>query len=187
MSAATSSTTRCTICRCCFNLGFALAPDSNIGGSSDERTIYIFNLPFRRNAQKLTTSGVGVSVWGGAEYQYPLTDRLRLRAGGVARREYERSQFDQLFLGSHLGPRWLVDRDTAVSLLAGARQRWLGTAPDDRALGARFEVGHRVSRQVTLFGQASWHGRRSRAATRGSGRVCGASGIAAAGWGLGSM
>ena len=114
-----------------YHAGFALAPNSNIGGSSDERTIYIFNLPFRRNAQELTTSGIGVSLWGGAEYQVPVGDELRLRAGGqFARREYEGSQFDQLFLAAHLGPRWLVDRDTDLSLLASARQRWLGTVPD---------------------------------------------------------
>ena len=46
--------------------GFALAPDTNIGGTSGERIIYIDiggqRLPFRRDAQDLTTSGIGVSV-----------------------------------------------------------------------------------------------------------------------------
>ena len=154
-----------------FNVGFALAPDSNIGAGSDERTIYIpiggANLPFRRNAPELTTSGIGVSVWGGAEYQVPLGDRLRLRAGGqFARREYEGSQFDQLFLGTHLGPRWLVDRETELSLLTSARQSWTGTAPDNRELGARLEVGRRLTQQVTAFVQASWHGRRHRTQER---------------------
>ena len=150
-----------------FNLGFALAPDSNIGASSDERIIYILGLPFRRDAQELTTSGIGVSLSGGAEYQVPVGEQMRLRAGGqFTRREYEGSRFDQFFLAAHLGPRWLVDRDTDLSLLASARQRWLGTAPDNRALGARFEVGHRVSRSVTVSGQASWHGRRYRTPAR---------------------
>ena len=149
-----------------FNVGAALAPDSNIGGSSEERTIYIFDLPFRRNVDELTTSGIGVSLWGGAEYHYPVFDDLRIRAGGqFARREYERSLFDQLFVGTHLGPRWLVDRDTELSLLGSARQRWIGTTPDDRELGARFEVGHRVNRLLTVTGQASWHGRRYRTRT----------------------
>ena len=146
-----------------YRLGFALAPDSNIGGTSDERTVYIFNLPFERDAEELTASGIGVSVWGGAEYQVPMSERLRLRAGAeAARREYERSGFDRLFLSGHVGPRWLVDGDTDVSLLASARQRWLGTVPDHRDLGGRLEVGHRVSPRVTVFGQASWHGRRYR-------------------------
>ena len=97
-------------------MGAALAPDTNIGSGSDVRTIYIpvFGqpLPFQRDAAQLTTSGIGVSVWGGAEYQVPLAERWRLRAGGqAARREYEGSQFDQLYLGTHLGPRWLVDEN----------------------------------------------------------------------------
>ena len=63
-------------------LGGAMSPDSNIGGASDEQIIYINDLPFRRDAEELTTSGIGVSVWTGGEYQYPLGERLRLRLGG---------------------------------------------------------------------------------------------------------
>ena len=150
-----------------FNLGAALAPDSNIGAGSEERTIYIHvfgqPLPFERDAEELTTSGIGVAVWGGAEYQVPLAERWRLRVGGEAsRREYSGSDFDQLYLGTHLGPRWLADRDTQASLLASARQRWTGTQPDNRAFGARFEVGHRINPRVTVSGRASWHERRYR-------------------------
>ena len=146
-----------------FSLGAALAPDTNIGAGSAERTIYIFGLPFQRDAEELTTSGIGVSVWGGAEYQVPLAEQWRLRAGGeAARREYGGSEFDRLFLSTHLGPRWLVDQNTEGSLLASARQRWIGTVPDNRELGARLEVARRVSPQITAFAQASWHDRRYR-------------------------
>ena len=150
-----------------FNAGFALAPDTNIGSGSDVRTIYIpvFGqpLPFQRDAAQLTTSGIGVSVWGGAEYQVPLAERWRLRAGGqAARREYEGSQFDQLYLGTHLGPRWLVDGNTEGSLLASARQRWTGTVPDNREFGARLEVARRITPRVTAFANASWHDRQYR-------------------------
>ena len=65
-----------------FTLGAAIAPDSNIGAGSDERIIHIFGFPFRRDQEELTTSGIGLSVWGGAEYQVPVAERLRLRAGG---------------------------------------------------------------------------------------------------------
>ena len=155
-----------------FNLGFALAPDSNIGGTSDERTIYIVGFPFQRDAEELTTSGIGVAVWGGAEYQVPVAERLRLRTGAqAARREYEQSRFDQLFLATHVGPRWLVDGDTEASLLASAQQRWVGTVKDHHALGGRVEASHRVSRSVTVNGRASWHGRRYRTQTRLDGPV----------------
>ena len=146
-----------------FSVGAALAPDTNIGAGSDERTIYIFGLPFQRDAEELTTSGIGVAIWGGAEYQVPLAERWRLRAGGeAARREYEGSEFDQLYLSTHLGPRWLLDGDTEGSLLASARQRWTGTVPDNREFGARLEVGRRLTPRVTVFADASWHDRRYR-------------------------
>ena len=155
-----------------FSIGAAIAPDSNIGAGSDERIIDIFGFPFRRDQEKLTTSGVGVSVWGGAEYQVPVAERLRLRAGGnFSRREYEGSQFDQLFLATHLGPRWLIDRDTDASVLLSGRQNWLGTVKDHHALGTRLEVGHRVSRAVTVQARASWHGRRYRTRTALDGPV----------------
>ncbi|MDE0387736.1 MAG: surface lipoprotein assembly modifier [Rhodospirillales bacterium] len=163
-----------------FNVGAALAPDTNIGSGSDVRTIYIpvFGqpLPFQRDAAQLTTSGIGVSVWGGAEYQVPLAERWRLRAGGqAARREYEGSQFDQLYLGTHLGPRWLIDGNTDGSLLASARQRWTGTVPDNRELGARLEVGRRLTPRVTAYARASWHDRQYRARSHLDGPVWDAS------------
>ncbi len=159
-----------------FNAGFAIAPDTNIGAGSEERTIFIpvFGqpLPFERDAEELTSSGIGVSVWGGAEYQVPIGERLRLRAGGDAsRREYSGSTFDQLFLGTHLGPRWLIDQNTEGSLLASAAQRWIGTAPDSRDLGARLEVGRRLTPRVTAFANASWHDRRYRTDTYRDGPV----------------
>ena len=116
------------------SVGFALAPDSNIGAASDERIIYIVNLPFHRDAEELTTSGIGLAVWGGGEYQHPLGERLRLCVSGIdaGRREYPARNFDQFYLSGYAGPRWLMDARTEVSLLASARQVWVGPAPSHR-------------------------------------------------------
>ena len=46
-----------------YNAGFVLAPDTNIGAGSEDRTIYISGLPFERDAEELTTSGVGLVLW----------------------------------------------------------------------------------------------------------------------------
>ena len=126
--------------------GFALAPDTNIGGTSDERIIHIDfdgrRLPFRRDAEDLTTSGIGVSVWTGGEYQYPLGDGVRLRAGAnLSRRDYAGSRFDQTFGSGHAGPRWLADRNTEASVLASVQRRWSAGAPAYDALGARAARG----------------------------------------------
>ena len=149
------------------HLGFAVAPDTNIGGTSNERTIYIplggVELPFRRDAESLTTSGVGLSVWGGGEYQHPLGERVRLRMGmDASRREYSGGKFDRMLVSGHLGPRVFVTRTTEFSVLGNWRHQWSDNEPVYFDLGGRLTVGHRFSRRVTANGKASWHERRYR-------------------------
>ena len=154
------------------SFGFSFAPDSNIGAVSEEEIIYINGLPFRRDADTSATSGIGVALWGGGEYQHPLNDRLRLRAGANgSRREYTGNDFDQTLLSAHAGPRWLVRRDTEVSLLASARQRWLASQPHSRELGVRLETGYRFAPRLRLSGRASWHERNFRRDTHLDGPV----------------
>ena len=146
--------------------GFAIAPDTNIGAGSDERTITIYGLPFTRDADELTSSGVGLVLWGGGEYQYPTGPRTRLRAGAnVLRRDHSGSQFDEASVGVHLGPRALIDARTEASVLLTARQNWSGTVKDHHALGGRIEAAHRVSRSVTVNGRVSLEDRHYRTRT----------------------
>ncbi|MYD95050.1 MAG: DUF560 domain-containing protein [Chloroflexi bacterium] len=146
--------------------GFSLAPDTNIGATSEERIIYIGGLPFERDAEELSTSGIGLSAWLSGEYQYPWGERRRLRAGAdVSRRDYGGSRFDQTFVSVHGGPRWLVGAGAEVSVLASVQRRW--TAGDQLydAPGAVLEAGRRVSRRVTTHARASVHDRRYRTQT----------------------
>ena len=149
------------------HLGFSLVPDSNIGAASNERTIYIGGLPFRFNdAESRTTSGVGVAVWAGGEYQHPLSERLRLRArADISRREYSGGRFDQMFVSGHAGPRLLATESTDVSVLASIRHGWAANRPDYHDLGLRTEVVHRIGRGLTVKGRGSWHNRRYRTRT----------------------
>ena len=119
------------------HLGFAVAPDTNIGGTSNERIIYIFGLPFRRDAESLTTSGVGLSMWGGGEYQHPLGDRVRLRLGmNASRREYSGGRFDRMLVSWHVGPRVFVSRTTEFSVLGDWRHQWSANEPDSISTSA---------------------------------------------------
>ena len=142
------------------SLGAAVAPDTNIGAGSDERIIYIDFagqlLPFRRDQEELTTSGIGVSAWLGGEYQYPLGETgtgsgaslWRLRAGGnLSRKEYRESQFDQMTLTGHVGPRWLIGRGSEASLLLSGLHQWTGSGieePSHHDIGFRVEGRHRM-------------------------------------------
>ena len=146
-------------------VGMALAPDSNLGGRTDGRTILIDTqfgrLPFTYNQEEAPTSGIGLALWAGGEYQYPLAERWRLRAGGiVSRREYQSDEFDRTFIGAHLGPRWLIGRRTEASLLASTRFSWLSDEPDFRDLGFRVEARHRLTPRLSATLDAAWHDRR---------------------------
>ena len=145
-------------------VGMALAPDTNIGAGSDERIVYIHGLPFRRDQEELTSSGIGISAWAGGEYQYPFgspaTSRWRLRAGAdVWRREYRDEEFDRMSVSAHVGPRWLIGRTSEASVLASARRQWLANEPDHRDLGIRAEARHRLNRRMTANARLSWHDR----------------------------
>ena len=157
-------------------LGMAIAPDTNIGAGSDERIIYIpvggQSLPFRRDQEELTTSGIGVSAWLGGEYQYPLGEDgagpgaspWRLRAGGnLSRKEYRESQFDQMTLTGHVGPRWLIGRTSEASLLLSGLHQWTGSGieqPSHHDIGFRVEGRHRMGPRTTLNARLSWHRRK---------------------------
>ena len=144
-------------------LGLSIAPDTNVNAVSDAEYIYINGLPFRRSSSLRASSGIGVVGWSGGEYQYPLSNQFRLRVGAdLIHTDYAGKRFDRTFALMHLGPRFLVDRDTEVSLLAAGRRRWLAGSAWSYDLGTRVEVEHRLSQRLTAYGRASWYQRRYR-------------------------
>ena len=157
--------------------GSSIAEDSNIGAVSDSEFIYIFGLPFRRGEDSRATSGTGVVVWGGGEYQHPLSERLRLRAGtDLVRREYGGSDFDRTTVAAHVGPRWLVDKDTETSLLGTGQQGWAAGEVQNSTVGVRLEGTRRVSRRFRAFGQISWQHRDVRGSEHLDGPLLGIAG-----------
>ena len=144
--------------------GAAFAPDSNLNAASESEIIYIDTvfgrLPFQREGEFGAQSGFGVSVWGGGEYQEPLSERLRLRVGAdLAVREYPRSDFDQTFLAAHVGPRWLASPITEISLLATAQRQWLGSIPYVDETGVRLELDRRLTPRLWARGTAAYRER----------------------------
>ena len=140
--------------------GAALAPDSNLNAASGNRTIFLDTpfgrLPFTRQGDIAPKSGLGVSVWGGGEYQHPLAPRWRLRSGASASvRDYKGRDFDQHFLSAHLGPRRLLDARTEGSLLATVDRQWTAGVPETDRFGVRLEGEHRLTPRLALFARAS--------------------------------
>ena len=138
--------------------GLAVAPDSNVNAASGTRRIWLDTpfgrLPFRRQGDIEPKSGLGVSVWGGGEYQHPLADRLRLRLGTDAwAREYKGRAFDRHTASAYLGPRWLATERTEASLLVTALRQWTAGYPESDEHGLRLEAEHRLAPRLVLEGR----------------------------------
>ena len=142
------------------HFGMALASDSNPGAASEDDTIHLFGLPFRRGEDAGPKPGLGVSAWGGAEYRHPMGERHRLRVGGdFSRAEHGEKAFDRTFLSVHAGPHWLAGPDTEFALLASARRHRAAGKAHSQETGLRFELEHRLSRRLTAQARASRHRR----------------------------
>ena len=136
------------------HLSFALASDSNVNSASEDDVIFLRGLPFRHESRP--QSGWGFEIGAGAEYQHPTSDRTRMRLGaGIWRREHGGRDFDRTVLSGHLGPRWLADADTDLSLLLVARHGRTAGESDNNGFGARLEAVRRLGRRLTVDAQAS--------------------------------
>ncbi len=136
--------------------GFALAPDTNIGQVSEQRIIEIFGLPFTRNNEP-PTSGVGLRLFTGGEYHYPINSRSRLRMGlDLSQRDYERRLYDRTALSLHVGPQFLISQQTSVSLLATTTRRWEAGRITSNDHGVSFEGRHQTGPRTLLNFDLSW-------------------------------
>ena len=147
--------------------GLGIAQDSNLNTASENRTIWLDTpfgrFPFLRDEESTPKSGYGLALWGGGEYEHPLRERLRLRAGAnVSAREHRQSTFDRHFASVHIGPQWLVDRRTELSLLGTAQRNWTQGQPETDQIGFRVEAERRVTPRIRLFGRGGLRHRNCR-------------------------
>ena len=149
--------------------GMAVAPDSNLNAASGARTVRVEHpvfgpLDFILQGDRSRQSGLGLSIWGGGEYQHPLGPRLRLRAGSDASlREYKGGAFDSHTGSGYLGPRWLIDARTEASLLATVQRQWSAGRPQMDQFGLRLEAEHTLTPRVGLYGRLGARRRNYRA------------------------
>ena len=143
----------------------ALAPDSNVNSASGVDCIFIPAFPglcFRPTEESAATSGLGVTVSAGADYDHLLGERRRtgaqpsLRLGGALyRKEYEQSQLDDMIVSVHAGPRVRTARAEA-GVTARVERRWSGGAPSHDAVGVALEAGRGLGRRAWLSGGFQW-------------------------------
>ena len=143
----------------------ALAPDSNVNSASSVECIFIPAFPglcFRLDEESAATSGLGAIVSAGTDYNHPLGEgwlpglqpSLRLGAG-LYRKEYAQSQFDDMIVSVHAGPRVRTARAEA-GVTARAERRWDGGDLANDAVGLGLEVGRALGRRISLSGGVEW-------------------------------
>ena len=111
--------------------------------------------------------------WAGAAVNTSIpwpTAGACVRGLNVNHREYKGNRWDQTFLSGYVGPRWLINRNTEMSLLATASQRWWGGSSLNYDYGARLEVQHRVFAGLRLSGRAQWSDRNTSSRSSWKGR-----------------
>jgi len=131
-----------------FNVFAALAPDTNINRATQNREIDLdingTSLPFILGDDSLASSGIGVVLSANARYETPISRKLLLRLDGVGSwLNFRGQQFDDLFLRSQSGFRWLYDNGSVSSQVVLARQ-WHAGAGFATILGGRLGWEHNL-------------------------------------------
>ncbi|MCY4467750.1 MAG: surface lipoprotein assembly modifier [Thiotrichales bacterium] len=156
--------------------GFGIARDDNVNTESGDRIVWLDTplgrFPFVRDGDVSPKSSTGLSIWGGGEYEYPLSERMRLRVGvDISAREHRGSEFDRHFAAAHVGPRWLVDPRTEFSVLGTVQRQWTVGQPESDQYGLRLEGKRRLTPRLTLYGRSGLRRRNCRDCDWLDGRV----------------
>ena len=138
-----------------FSLG--VEQNDNINSGPDSETIYLFDLPFTLDKESRPRAETGLSLATGGEYQYPLSERWRWRFGiDATRNEYRGHEFDQIHILLRSGSRWLLSRDSEISLQGIGGQRWVGGRRHGREIGLRLDTRRQLTPRLGANGRASW-------------------------------
>ena len=123
-----------------YDVGFALAEDTNVNGATSVHQVDLYGLPFTLSDNARQKSGMGVSIDVGGEWSPLLSDSIKARLGGhVHRLEYGGSAFDDMTTSVYAGPEFLFSRWQVDTLMTGFR-RWYGNTPYNQGIGGRAAV-----------------------------------------------
>lgn len=133
-----------------WSVSLSLAPDTNLNAGSSAREVSLFGLPFELSEDARKHSGVGLAAEASVEYAPHIAENARLRMGlSGQRREYGGTDFDDMTLAAHVGPR-LVSPRWDVSLLGTGFIRWFGGKRFLEAKGGRVEATYYLSPALGL-------------------------------------
>jgi tetratricopeptide (TPR) repeat protein len=123
-----------------YDLGLALAQDTNVNGGTNVHLVDLYGLPFTLSDDARQKSGAGIAIDVGGEWSPLLADNVKGKLGGhIHRVEYGGSTFDDMTLSGYVGPEFLLPRWQIDTLVTGFR-RWYGNTPYNQGIGGRAAV-----------------------------------------------
>ena len=133
-----------------YNLGLALAQDTNVNGATSVHQVDIFGLPFTLSDSARQKSGAGIAIDVGGEWSPILFGNTKAKFGGqIHRVEYGGSAFDDMTISGYAGPEYLLARWQFDTLVTGYR-RWYGNTPYAQGVGGRLGVRYIVTPQLIV-------------------------------------
>jgi hypothetical protein len=133
-----------------YNLGLAVAQDTNVNGATNVHQIDIYGLPFTLSDNARQKSGAGIAIDVGGEWSPILFGNTKARLGGqVHRVEYGGSAFDDMTVSGYVGPQYLLTEWELDALVTGFR-RWYGNTPYSQGLGGRLGVRYVLTPQILV-------------------------------------
>lgn len=133
-----------------YDVGLALAQDTNVNGATNVHRVDIYGLPFTLSDDARQKSGAGIAIDVGGEWSPLLSDNVKAKLGGhVHRLEYGGSAFDDMTISTYAGPQFLLPRWQIDTLITGFR-RWYGNMPYNQGIGGRAAAAFALLSDVQL-------------------------------------
>ncbi len=133
-----------------YNVGVALADDTNVNGATSVHTVDLYGLPFTLSDNARRKSGAGIALDLGGEWSPLLWEQTKARLGGAVHRlEYGGHSFDDMTISVYAGPEFLFSRWQVDTLVTSFR-RWYGGEPYNEGIGGRGIVSYIVTPALQL-------------------------------------
>ena len=130
-----------------------IAPDTNSNAATSAKSVTIYSLPFDLNSDARQHSGFGVTAELGGSYQYELAPNSRFILGADDKEvDYASHKFDDRTMSGVAGPRFLIDNDTEITILALANRHWFGEYPLNWGAGGRVEGQQSITPHLLMSG-----------------------------------
>jgi tetratricopeptide (TPR) repeat protein len=128
-----------------YNFALAVAGDTNLNAGPALESVTLYGLPFQLSAEAKQQGGAGVALDAGGEWAQPLSQTVKFRFGAqLDRSQYARTEFDDMSISVHAGPRLTLNR-WDFNALATVSERWFGDRPYFRSLGGGLDGTYYIS------------------------------------------